>query len=64
MRKGTRMKKEHKKFDEKFVLRASVTLMAVFFLGVTLAMIFMPGPEGKGVWEPRQTVQRNTRYAP
>lgn len=66
MRKGTCMKKEkeHKKFDEKFVLRASVTLMAVFFLGVTLAMIFMPVPEGKGVQEPQRTVQRNTRYAP
>lgn len=56
--------KEYKKFDEKFVLRASVTLMAVFFLGVTLAMLFLPGPEGNGVREPRQTVQRSTRYAP
>jgi hypothetical protein len=38
--------------------------MAVFFLGVTLAMLFLSGSEGKGVQEPRQTVQRNTRYAP
>lgn len=66
MRKGTCMKKEkeHKKFDEKFVLKASVTLMIVFFLGVTLAMLFLPGPEGSGVREPQRTVQRSTRYAP
>lgn len=57
--------KEYKEFDEKFVLKASVTLMIVFFLGVALAMIFMPGPEGNSVMEPqRTTVQRNTRYAP
>lgn len=61
------MKKEKERngFDEKFVLRVSVTMMIVFFLGVTLAMLFLPGPEGKGVQEPQQTtVQRNTRYAP
>ena len=58
------MKKEQNEFDEKFVLRASVTLMIVFFLGVTMAMLFLPGPEKKGMPEPRQTVQRNTRYAP
>ena len=56
--------KEYKEFDEKFVLKASVTLMIVFFLGVTLAMLFLPGPEGKGIQEPQRTVQRNTRYAP
>lgn len=56
--------KEHKEFDEKFVLKASVTLMTVFLLGVTLAMLFLPGPEGKGGPEPQRTVQRNTRYAP
>ena len=60
------MKKEKERngFDEKFVLRASVTLMIVFFLGVTLTMLFLPGPEKTGMQEPRQTVQRNTRYAP
>lgn len=56
--------KEQNGFDEKFVLKASVTLMIVFFLGVILAMLFTPGPEGSGVQEPRRTVQRNTRYAP
>lgn len=56
--------KEHKKFDEKFVLRTTVTLMIAFFLGVTLAMLFLPGPEGNGVREPRRTVQRTVRYAP
>ena len=57
--------KEYKEFDEKFVLKASVTLMIVFFLGVTLAMLFVPGPEEKGMQEPqRTTIQRNTRYAP
>ena len=57
--------KEYKEFDEKFVLKASVTLMIVFFLGVTLAMLFVPGPEKTGIQEPqRTTVQRNTRYAP
>lgn len=57
--------KEQSGFDEKFVLKASVTMMIVFFLGVTLAMLFLPGPEGNGVTEPQQTtVQRNTRYAP
>ena len=66
MRKGTLMKKEKEqtKFDEKFVLKASVTLMIVFFLGVTLTMLFLPEPEGSGVREPQRTVQRNTRYAP
>jgi hypothetical protein len=60
------MKKEKERngFDEKFVLKASVTLMIVFFLGVTLAMLFLPGPEEKGGPEPQQTVQRSTRYAP
>ena len=60
------MKKEKERngFDEKFVLRASVTMMIVFFLGVTLAMLFLPGPEGKGGPEPQRTVQRSTRYAP
>lgn len=60
------MKKEKERngFDGKFVLRTTVTLMAVFFLGVTLAMLFLPGPERKGVQEPRQTVQRTVRYAP
>lgn len=56
--------KEHKKFDGKFVLRTTATLMVAFFLGVTLAMLFLPEPEGKGVTEPRRTVQRTVRYAP
>lgn len=56
--------KEQNGFDEKFVLKASVTLMIVFFLGIILAMIFLPEPEGNGVQEPQRTVQRSTRYAP
>ena len=60
------MKKEKERngFDGKFVLRTTVTLMVVFFLGVTLAMLFLPGPEGNDTQEPRQTVQRTVRYAP
>lgn len=60
------MKKEKERngFDGKFVLRTTVTLMVAFFLGVILAMLFLPGPEGNGAQEPRRTVQRSTRYAP
>lgn len=56
--------KEQNGFDGKFALRTTVTLMIIFFIGVILAMIFPPEPEGKCVQEPRRTVQRNTRYAP
>lgn len=53
------MEKDYKKFDEKFVLRMTIILMAIFLLGIVLAM-FQPVTPEKDIPAP----QRTTRYAP
>lgn len=56
------MEKDYKKFDEKFVLRTTIILMAVFLLGIVLAMFQPVTLEEKDV--PMPALQRTTRYAP
>lgn len=53
------MEKDYKKFDKKFVLRTTIILMAIFLLGIVLAM-FRPITPEKDI----PALQRTTRYAP